>query len=56
MLNKPKPSKKVLAKRKEKKKEEQAKKKEKVRHRDKKNIGKRRTPVSSSISTANDKS
>jgi ATP-dependent RNA helicase SrmB len=38
----------VLAKRKEKKKEEQSKKKEKVRHRDKKNIGKRRTPAISS--------
>ncbi len=55
MLNKPKPSKKVLAKRKEKKKEEQVKKKEKVRHRDKKNIGKRRTPVSPAASATSDK-
>ncbi len=40
-----KPSKKVLAKRKEKKKTEETKKKHvKVRHRDSKNIGKRRTP------------
>ncbi len=55
MLNKPKPSKKVLEKRKEKKKEEQAKKKEKVRQRDKKNIGKRRTPVNPLASTTSDK-
>ncbi|MEQ5112874.1 ATP-dependent RNA helicase SrmB [Providencia vermicola] len=55
MLNKPKPSKKVLAKRKEKKKEEQTKKKEKVRHRDKKNIGKRRTPVNPTASAISDK-
>ncbi|MDD9338571.1 ATP-dependent RNA helicase SrmB [Providencia heimbachae] len=55
MLNKPKPSKKVLAKRKEKQKEEQTKKKEKIRHRDKKNIGKRRTPVTPAASTTSDK-
>ncbi|NDL14600.1 ATP-dependent RNA helicase SrmB, partial [Photorhabdus kayaii] len=39
-----KPSKKVLAKRKEKKKAEESKKKAKIRHRDSKNIGKRRKP------------
>ncbi|KMW73631.1 ATP-dependent RNA helicase SrmB [Photorhabdus luminescens subsp. luminescens] len=39
-----KPSKKVLAKRKEKKKAEESKKKVKIRHRDSKNIGKRRKP------------
>ena len=55
MLNKPKPSKKVLEKRKEKKKEELAKKKEKVRQRDKKNIGKRRAPVNPSAPTTTDK-
>ncbi|MCL2896269.1 ATP-dependent RNA helicase SrmB [Brenneria tiliae] len=40
-----KPSKKVLAKRKEKKEKEKEKVKVKVRHRDSKNIGKRRQPV-----------
>ncbi|KLN95821.1 ATP-dependent RNA helicase SrmB [Moellerella wisconsensis] len=45
MLNNPKPSKKVLEKRKEKKKQEESKKKVKIRHRDSKNIGKRRTPA-----------
>ncbi|MEY1390840.1 ATP-dependent RNA helicase SrmB [Providencia stuartii] len=55
MMNKPKPSKKVLAKRKEKKKkEEESKKKTKVRHRDKKNIGKRRKPNSSSTAPTRD--
>ena len=54
MLNKPKPSKKVLAKRKEKQKEEHAKKKEKIRHRDKKNIGKRRAPSTAATPIAND--
>ena len=55
MMNKPKPSKKVLAKRKEKKKkEEESKKKTKVRHRDKKNIGKRRKPNSSSTTPTRD--
>ncbi|TDB61011.1 ATP-dependent RNA helicase SrmB [Photorhabdus khanii] len=39
-----KPSKKVLAKRKEKKKAEESKQKVKIRHRDSKNIGKRRKP------------
>ncbi|AVE44032.1 ATP-dependent RNA helicase SrmB [Providencia stuartii] len=57
MMNKPKPSKKVLAKRKEKKKkEEESKKKTKVRHRDKKNIGKRRKPNSSSTAPTRDNS
>lgn len=55
MLNKPKPSKKVLAKRKEKKKEEQTKKKDKVRLRDKKNIGKRRKSIAPTATQDTDK-
>ena len=49
-----KPSKKVLAKREEKKKEQDKDKpRVKVRHRDKKNIGKRRKPAGSAAAAEN---
>ena len=50
-----KPSKKVLAKREEKKQKEKPKTKTKVRHRDSKNIGKRRQPSNSADKPADKK-
>ena len=56
MMNKPKPSKKVLERRKEKKKLEAEKKKEKVKVRDRvsKNIGKRRVPKAAEVVATNE--